>query len=205
MGKNIEWCGAITGVGKITKYIKNFIINLVLGIVLASCVLANNTLGSGSDSKNEIGAGSDDWWTVYPEQSSAAASDVNHPQWVLDALEQKPVVIYVHKGCGYCRPQTEAMDEVVSDYGDQFAYFDISAGGNDSKAEEALRAYDPNGGVSYVPLTAIVTLAPDSKGKVQVVWHSTEEVTGKAWIDEYVQDAVSYHNQNSGNWKKSVA
>lgn len=109
------------------------------------------------------------------------------------------------KDAAYCRPQTEAMAEVVSKYRDQFTYYDISAGGRDSKAEEALRAYDPNGGISYVPLTAIVTLAPDSKGKVRVIWHSTEEVTGMAWIEEYVQDAVSYHNKNSGNWKKSVA
>lgn len=155
--------------------------------------------------KNKVGTRSYDWWAAYPAQSSAAASEVEHPQWVLDALESKPVVIYVHKGCSYCRPQTEAMAEVVSKYGDQFVYYDISAGGSDSKTEEAIRTYDPDGGVSYVPLTAIVTLAPDSKGKVQVIWHSTEEVTGMAWIGEYVQDAVSYHNENSGNWKKSVA
>lgn len=84
-------------------------------------------------------------------------------------------------------------------------YNDIPADGSDDRAMEAVSTYDPNGGVSYVPLTAIVTLAPDSNGKVQVIWHSTEEVTGKAWIEEYVQDAVSYHAQNSGNWKKSVA
>jgi thiol-disulfide isomerase/thioredoxin len=164
-----------------------------------------DSLSEGSGEKNKVGTENDDWWTVYPAQSSAAASEVEHPQWVLEALEKKPVVIYVHKGCSYCRPQTEAMAEVVSKYGDQFTYYDISAGGSDSKAEEAVRTYDPNGGVSYVPLTAIVTLAPDPKGKVRVIWHSTEEVTGKAWIEEYVQDAISYHNENSSNWKKSEA
>ncbi len=168
-------------------------------------MLIFDSVSEGSRAKNTVGSGSNDWWTVNPEQSSTAKSEVEHPQWVLDALEKKPVLIYVHKGCGYCRPQTEAMAGVVSKYGDRFTYYDISAGGSDPKAEEALRAYDPNGGVSYVPLTAIVTLAPDSKGKVRVIWHSTEEVTGMAWIEEYVQDAVSYHNENSGKWKKSVA
>jgi len=158
-----------------------------------------------SGAENSVGSGNDNWWTAYPEQSSANASEVEHPQWVLDALEKKPVVIYVHKGCSYCKPQTDAMAEVVSEYGDKFAYYDISAETSDSKAEEAIRAYDPNGGIAYVPLTAIVTLAPDSEGKVRVIWHSTDEVTGKAWIEEYVQDALSYHNENSGDWEKSEA
>ncbi len=189
----------------INKGIEDSISKLILVTLLASSMLVFDSLSEGSGENNKVGTGSDDWWTAYPAQSSAAKSEVEHPQWVLDALENKPVVIYVHKGCGYCRPQTEAMAEVVSKYGNQFTYYDISAGGSDSKAEEAVRAYDPNGGVSYVPLTAIVTLAPDSKGKTQVIWHSTEEVTGKAWIEEYVQDALIYHNESSGNWKKSVA
>jgi thiol-disulfide isomerase/thioredoxin len=189
----------------IKKGIEDTVLKLILVTLLASSMLILDSLSEGSGEKNKVGSRSDDWWTAYPEQSSANASEVEHPQWVLDALESKPVVIYVHKGCSYCKPQTEAMAEVVTKYGDQFTYFDIAAGGTDSKAEEAIRAYDPNGGVAYVPLTAIVTLAPDSEGKVQVIWHSTDEVTGKAWIEEYVQDAVSYHNENSGNWKKSVA
>jgi thiol-disulfide isomerase/thioredoxin len=189
----------------IKKSIKDTVSKLIIVTFLASNMLVFDSLSEGSGAKNKVGSESDDWWTAYPAQSSVAASEIEHPQWVIDALENKHVVIYVHKGCGYCRPQTEAMAEVVSKYGDKFVYYDISAGGSDSKAEDALRAYDPNGGVSYVPLTAIVTLAPDSKGLVRVIWHSTEEVTGKAWIEEYVQDAVSYHNDNSGNWKKSVA
>ncbi len=171
--------------------------------LIAIFILAAGFGASGA--QNSLGSGSDDWWTAYPEQSSANTSEVKHPQWVLDALESKPVVIYIHKGCSYCKPQTEAMAEVVTEYGDKFTYFDIAAGGTDSKAEEAITAYDPNGGVAYVPLTAILTLAPDSEGEVQVIWHSTDEVTGKAWIEEYVQDAISYHNENSGNWKKSEA
>lgn len=182
----------------IKKSIKETISKLILVTFLALNMLIFDSVSEGPRAKNTVGSGSNDWWTVNPEQSSTAKSEVEHPQWVLDALESKPVVIYVHKGCGYCRPQTEAMAKVVSKYGDRFTYHDISAGGSDPKAEEALRAYDPNGGVSYVPLTAIITLAPDSKGKVRVIWHSTEEVTGMAWIEEYVQGAVSYHNENSG-------
>jgi hypothetical protein len=94
------------------------------------------------------------------------------------------------------------MAEVVKEYGDKFTYYDISADGSDARSEPALQAYDPNGNATLVPMTIIVTLAPDSSGKVQVVWHSTEEVTGKAWIEDYVLDAIDYYKANSANWKK---
>jgi hypothetical protein len=81
----------------------------------------------------------------------------------------------------------------------------MPADGSDSRAEEAVSTYDPNGGVSYVPMTAIVTLAPGPDGKVQVVWHSAEDVTGKAWIENYIQDAMTYYIDNSANWKRSEA
>jgi thiol-disulfide isomerase/thioredoxin len=155
---------------------------------------------SASEGKYSVGSGNDDWWVTYPTQSPGSGSEVHHPQWVLDALGSKPVVVYVHKGCGYCKPQTDAMAEVVKEYGNKFTYFDIPADGSDSRSEEALQAYDPNGGVMYVPMTVIVTLASDSEGKVKPVWHSTEDVTGKEWIKNYVDDATSNYNHNRSNW-----
>ena len=77
---------------------------------------------------------------------SGAGGEVNHPEWVLDALKSKPVVIYAHKGCDYCTPQTEAMTKIDNEIGDKFTYFNLSADGSDARSEEALRAYDPNGG-----------------------------------------------------------
>ncbi len=157
-----------------------------------------NALGA----QYSVGSGNDDWWTKYPDQSTGKGGEVNHPAWVLDSLGSKPVVIYVHKGCDYCKPQTEAFTKIESEMGDKFTYYNISADGTDGRAEEALRAYDPNGGVMYVPLTAIITLAPNSEGKVVPVWHSTEEVTGEGWIRNYLDDAINYHNENSANWNK---
>ena len=172
--------------------------------LIAVVILATSFVGcsSASGAGHSVGSGNDTWWTTYPAQSPGFGSEVKHPLWVLDALTNKPVVVYVHKGCDYCKPQTDAMAEVVKEYGDKFTYYDIPADGSDARAEQALQAYDPNGGITYVPMTIIVTLAPDSSGKVQVVWHSTEEVTGKAWIEDYVTDAISYYNENSANWKK---
>jgi hypothetical protein len=147
-----------------------------------------------------VGSGNGDWWTTYPDQSSGAGGDVNHPSWVLDVLQEKPVLIYVHKSCDYCQPQTDAVKNITGEFGGQITYFEISAEGTDSRSEEALQAYDPNGGTMYVPLTVIVTLAPNSEGEVAPVWHSTDVVTGDDWIRNYVKDAISQHSEFSLDW-----
>ena len=36
--------------------------------------------------------------------------------------------------------------------------------------------------------------------KVVPVWHSTDEVTGEDWIRNYVEDAISQHDENSADW-----
>jgi hypothetical protein len=175
---------------------------LIIGIALVSGVLISNSLGKETD-HYKIGSGDSDWWNAYPSQSTTNAGlEVHHPQWVLEALKNKPVLIYVHKGCSYCKPQTEAVANISKEYSGDIEVFDFPVDEGDKRAEEALQAYDPNGGVTYVPMTIIVTLAPDSAGKVQPVWHSTEEVTGDAWIKSYIDDAMSYHGQNSISWKQ---
>jgi hypothetical protein len=169
--------------------------SLIAVFILASSV---NVMGA----EYSVGSGNESWWTTYPDQSSGAGGEVNHPAWVLDALGSKPVVIYAHKGCSYCAPQTEAMTKIADEMGNKFTYFNLSADGSDARSEEALRAYDPNGGGMYVPLTVIVTLAPNSEGKVVPVWHSTDEVTGYDWARKYIEDASAYYSENSADWNK---
>jgi thiol-disulfide isomerase/thioredoxin len=157
-----------------------------------------NALGA----QYSVGSGNDTWWTKYPDQSTGKGGEVNHPAWVLDSLGSKPVVIYVHRSCSYCKPQTEAIEKIANEFGNKITFYEISSEGGDARAEEALRAYDPNGGVMYVPLTVIVTLAPNAEGKVVPVWHSTDQVTGEGWIKNYVDDALSYYSENSAKWNK---
>jgi len=173
--------------------------------VCVSSLIALFILATGFNALGALysaGSGNDDWWTKYPDQSTGKGGEVNHPSWVLDALESKPVLIYVHKSCDYCKPQTEAMEKIKNEFDGKIAIFEISAEGSDARSEEALQAYDPNGGVMYVPLTVIVTLAPNSEGKVEPVWHSTEEVTGEVWIRNYVEDALGQYGENSASWNK---
>ena len=147
-----------------------------------------------------VGSGNNDWWTAYPDQSPGAGGDVNHPSWVLDALKSKPVLIYVHKSCSYCTPQTEAVKNITDEFNGQITYFEIGADGSDARSEEALQIYDPDGGTMYVPLTVLLTLAPNSEGEVVPVWHSTDKVTGDAWVKNYVEDALSQYNEFSADW-----
>jgi hypothetical protein len=155
-----------------------------------------------SAAQYSVGSNDDDWWTAYPDQSSGAGMEVNHPDWVLDALKEKPVLIYVHKDCSYCKPQTEAVNNVVDDVKGEISFYNLGADGSDSRAEDTLAAYDPNGNVTYVPMTVIVTLAPNSAGEVVPVWHSTEDITGEGWIRDYIEDSISKYDENFANWNR---
>lgn len=169
------------------------IASLIAIFIMASGI---NAMGA----EYSIGSGNDDWWTVYPDQSAGKGDEVNHPSWVLDALKSKPVLIYVHKSCSYCVPQTQAVQNITDEFDGAVTFFEIGADGSDARSEEAMQTYDPNGGVMYVPMTAIVTLAPNSEGVVEPVWHSTDEATGEDWIKNYVKDAIDQYNKNSANW-----
>jgi hypothetical protein len=167
--------------------------SLIAILLLASGI---NAMGA----EYPVGPGNDDWWTAYPDQSSVAGGDVNHPSWVLDALKAKPVLIYVHKSCSTCLPQTLAVKNITDEFKGQITFFEIGADGSDARSEEALQVYDPNGGKPYVPLTVVLTLAPNSEGEVVPVWHSTDEVTGDAWVKNYVEDALGQYNEFSADW-----
>jgi hypothetical protein len=165
-------------------------------IALILIALGFNATGA----EYSVGSESDDWWTAYPDQSTGAGVDVSHPDWVLDALENEPVLIYVHKECDYCVPQTEAVQKIIDEFSGEITIFEMGADGSDERTTEAMQAYDPDGGTMYVPLTIILTLAPDSEGEVVAVWHSTDKVTGEEWIRNYVEDAISLYDENSADW-----
>jgi hypothetical protein len=187
-GKEHQATWRVYSMDKIKK-----ISSLIAIIILASGI---NAMGA----ESSVGSGNDDWWTAYPGQSSGAGGDVNHPSWVLDALKSKPVLIYVHKSCSYCTPQTVAVQNITDEFNGQITFFEIGADGSDARSEEAMQVYDPNGGIMYVPLTVLVTLAPNSEGEVVPVWHSTDVVTGDDWVKKYVEDALSHYDENSASW-----
>jgi hypothetical protein len=155
------------------------------------CLIASlDALGA----EHSVGSGIDDWWVTYPDGSSESGKEVNHPQWALAALEDKPVLIYIHKTCEGCGPQTEAIAEIVNEHENELVYFNLSGEGDDVRANEVGIIYDPNESLKhYVPMTIILSLMRSPDGKDQVIWHSADQPTGKDWIKSYIMDAISSH------------
>jgi DNA-directed RNA polymerase subunit RPC12/RpoP len=144
------------------------------------------------------GSGDDDWWINYPNQHPDSGSAVSHLDWVLDSLQDKPVVILDHsEGCIPCIQQQEDMDKVLEVYGEEVIYYDLLADGSDPRAYEAFDTYDPNGEPNYIPLTIMVTKIKDSNGNVKIAWHSAEGATGEDWIRSYMKDSIYYHHKSS--------
>lgn len=142
-----------------------------------------------------IGTGAGDFWSVYPESHPSSGAEVAHPDWVVSALEQGVVLILDHsEGCYPCIQQTGICESVYASH-PELQYFDLSSGTDEPYASEAFSAYDPNGGVHYVPLTIVVTRAEDGLGNAVLVWHSWEGVVDLVTLTSWIQDAQSYYDE----------
>jgi len=140
-----------------------------------------------------VGSGADDFWINYPPDHPQSGQSISHPQWVLSALGDKPVVIVAHsEGCAPCIAQQSALESVREEYGDQATYFDILTDGSDERALDVFNNYYPQAGEWYIPLTVILTYV-ENNGSAQVGWHSTVGATGEEWLTEYVRDAINYY------------
>ena len=181
----------------ISRKIANTLAALVLGLVLSAGLVA-----SVSATEYSVGFGPDDWWTVYQDHHANAGSEVDHPQWVLDLLAEKPVLILDHStNCEGCISQESYVNAVLEDYGDDVAYENLITGSGDRKADTLFDIYDPNGGKPTMPLTVILTLV-DVDGEVVVGWHSMEDAAGgEEMVRTYVEDAIDYYDTNIDDWE----
>jgi hypothetical protein len=153
--------------------------------------------------KYSIGSESADWWEAYPNQSATAGTEVEHPQWVLDALKKKPVLIMDHTtDCSSCKIQKANIEKVLPSFSENITYYDLLADSKDKRANEALNTYNPTGGELYVPTTVFITLIKSSDGKVEVAWHSEIDDMTEAQLSTYLKDAVYYYRQNADDWSK---
>ncbi|MDM7913445.1 MAG: thioredoxin family protein [Methanotrichaceae archaeon] len=153
--------------------------------------------------KYSIGSESADWWTAYPNQSAIAGTEVKHPQWVLDALEKKPVLIMDHTtDCSSCKIQKANIEKVLPSFSENVTYYDILADGKDKKAFEILDTYNPTGGEQFVPTTVFITLIKGPDGKVTVAWHSEIDDMTEEQLSAYLKDAVYYYRQNADDWSQ---
>ena len=145
--------------------------------------------------RREIGTGAGDFWTVYPAGHPLSGQTVTHPDWVIAALNQNVVLILDHsEGCYPCIQQAGICESVHATY-PELQYFDLLSGTDEPSASQAFAAYDPNGGVHYVPLTIVVTKAQDESGDPVIAWHSWEGVVDLTTLTSWVQDAKSYYDE----------
>lgn len=143
-----------------------------------------------------LGTAEDDWWTVQPELSPSSGSDVVHPAWVTDLLDDGPLIILTHsQGCAPCIDQGNDVKAVMDVHGTRITYLDLLTGGSDKRANDTFDAYDANGDPHYIPLTIVLTKAVTPEG-TKIVWHATEGATGAQWIESYVKDAIYYHSRD---------
>jgi hypothetical protein len=149
------------------------------------------------------GSGSTDWWTNHPEQSANAGTEVEHPEWVLDALEKKPILIMDHtQDCSSCKIQEKNIEKVLPGFAKNITYYDIMADGKDKRAYEILDTYSPTGKEQFVPTTVFITLIEGKDGEVEVAWHSEIDAMKEEQLSAYLKDAIYYYRQNADGWSK---
>jgi hypothetical protein len=152
-----------------------------------------------------VGSGDDDWWTTYPDQNENSGKAVEHPEWIMKALKEKPVLILIHSSnCVPCLTQTPRIKAAVNSNSGDLDYYDILGEGSSlQEAIDILDVYDPYGtGKPVVPTTIFITLAKGPDGKVDVVWRSEIDAMSEGRIDAYVKDAIYYYKQNSAAWTR---
>jgi hypothetical protein len=150
-----------------------------------------------------VGSGDDNWWSTYPDQNENAGKAVEHLDWIMEDLKEKPVLILIHSSnCVPCLTQTPRISAAAESFSGDLAYYDILGEGSSlQQAIDILDVYDPYGmGKPVVPTTIFITLAKGPDGKVDVVWRSEVDAMSEERIDSYVKDAIYYYKQNSAAW-----
>lgn len=182
------------------------LVALLLAAFIAATLIGGLSIAEDWDKykpKYSTGSESADWWEVYPNQSAIVGTSVEHPQWVLDALEKKPILIMDHTtDCSSCKIQKANVEKVLPSYSKEITYYDLLADGKDKRAFEILDTYNPTGGEQFVPTTVLITLIKGSGGNVTVAWHSEIDDMTEKQLSAYLKDAIYYYRQNADDWSK---
>jgi hypothetical protein len=157
----------------------------------------SSTPGTGLPTRRAVGSDSNDFWITYPSSHPDAGQSVSHPSWAYASLDKGVVMILDHsEGCAPCVQQVAICNSVLSSY-PQVQYVDLVSGEDEPQASEAFRAYDPTGGINYIPLTIILTWVKDGSGNVVIGWHSWEGVVDSQTLVSWIIDAISYYSENA--------
>jgi hypothetical protein len=135
------------------------------------------------------------FWITYPKKLSKSGESVHHPQWVLDQLENNPIIIVAGSdNCVPCITQKRDINTVLETYEDQILFFNLPTDGSDERVWDVYNAYWSQETSWFIPLTAIITKSRDTDDEVAIYWHSSTGSKGEQWISDFVKDAIYYHH-----------
>jgi len=174
-------------------------IMVVVAAIGATMLLSPTNLNDqGANLSNRtIGSGNTNFWTTYPATHPNAGASFAHPSWVLQALQDGPVLIFAHTiGCAACAQQIPICQAVNASYAGQISYFDLLEGENNERLVQTADVYDPTGEVHYVPLIVIASQMKDASNNTVIVWHSWEGVVSQSALTSWLDDAIDHFVPN---------
>ena len=100
-------CGRILPRGRnvLILAVAAMVVVAVIGVAMLSSTPSINEQGANLTNRT-IGSGNVNFWTTYPASHPNAGTSFSHPIWVLQALQDGPVMIFAHTlGCDLCAEQ----------------------------------------------------------------------------------------------------
>jgi len=184
----------------------NFLTILITSLLAISlfCAFALAEEEDDNGPEHSLGSGDSDWWPTYPDKNIDSGSAVNHPDWVIEALEDRPLLILIHQNnCLPCVTHVPRINDAIKIHNDDIRFYSILAEGDGIlKAMEVLDIYSPTGKKQYVPTTIFLTLIENEDGEVEVGWHSEIDIMSTDDINSYADDSIYYHQQNAADWEQ---
>jgi hypothetical protein len=192
------------------------VIILVVAIFVAAAIFALFASLDKSNGNNEINSNDPSWMNNYTPVSSIGTGSVNfwinfpagqsveHLSWIIEDLEEKPVVFVCHRtGCYGCAAQAERVLALREPYGEDAVFYDLDYPYEQygTPTEDILNKfyeafyYDPNGGSQVIATTGVFTLINDG-GEVKIGWHSWEGDVADAEMETWIKDAIYYYHVN---------
>ena len=122
------------------------------------------------------------------------ASGDSHPDWVLEPLKEKVVLIDFTQekgtGCTGCDKMHPIMIELEDDYEDNVEFIVVYMFQNNEREGDYSIYKD---GKIGVPTFIIITLNQDDDGKIKPYWGEVSGVIPKSEMEGYLDDALALH------------
>ena len=111
----------------------NFLTILITSLLAISlfCAFALAEEEDDNGPEHSLGSGDSDWWTTYPDKNIDSGSAVNHPDWVIEALEDRPLLILIHQNnCLPCVTHVPRINDAIKIHNDDIRFYSILAEGD---------------------------------------------------------------------------